>query len=35
MKRIETFNQLCEKLTKFKFIEGVKVEVVKMKKLQS
>lgn len=32
MKKIETFNQLCEKLTKFKFIEGAKAEIVKMKK---
>ena len=32
MKRIENFNQLCEKLLKFKCIEGTKIEIVKMKK---
>lgn len=32
MKRIETFNQLCEKLMNFKIIDCAKIEIKKMKK---
>ena len=32
MKTIQTFNELCEKLTKFKIIEQSKIEIAKAKK---
>lgn len=32
MKTIQTFNELCEKLTKFKVIEQSKIEVIKRTK---